>query len=137
MNISHDEKDITDRDFINNYVYDPADYNVNGDNGDGSSVAHGDSAADPLLLKSLAEGITKTDFSIPLWNTFNKMKDAANSGKQPIALYSADRIVDLHYVVIQKVDNQNVYFHNSANGKLDSMPVAEFKNRLKSSIIPD
>ncbi|MBC7473699.1 MAG: hypothetical protein H7263_05365 [Candidatus Sericytochromatia bacterium] len=126
-----------DRAFGNAYIHDLADYNVNNDNGDSKSVRSGDSAANPVLLTSLSESIMGKSVSNKVWNAFDKMKEAANTGKQPIALYSADRVVDLHYVVIQKVDDKDVYFQNTQSGTLDSMPVAEFKKRLKSSIIDD
>ncbi len=114
-----------------------ADYNVNKDNGDGKSVATGDSASDPLFVHSMMENISGKDYdSDSLWGTYGEMKTHANQGKEPIALYSTGG-GGMHYVTVKSVKNGNVNFYCTAWGKMRSMPEDEFKGKLMRTITPD
>lgn len=136
-----------DRAIGNKYLYDLADYNVNNDNGDAKSVKSGDSAANPTLLTSLVESITSNKYTVKtsfLWGSADRIEDlkkAVNQNKQPIALFSQDGYFGLHYVVIQKIDNEKVYFQNTATskdeGSVDSMSIEDFKKKIRGIITPN
>lgn len=136
-----------DRAIGNKYLYDLADYNVNNDEGDAKSVKSGDSAANPTLLKSLVESITSNKYTVKtsfIWGGDSRIEDlkkAVSQNKQPIALFSQEGYFGLHYVVIQKIDNDKVYFQNTATGKdegsVDSMSIEDFKKKIRGLITPN
>ena len=136
-----------DRAFGNAYIHDLADYNVNKDNSDGPSVSSGDSAANPEMVTPLLEGITGKKYSNSSSFVFGQgarieeLDKASKQGKQPIALFSSSGYFGLHYVVVQKVENGNVFFQNTAKSKdyggVDSMSVADFKSKVRGVILPD
>lgn len=118
-----------------------ADYNVNKDNGDGSSVATGDSASDPIFLTSLAENITGKDYDRDhLWGTYSEMVTNANAGKEPIALFNTGG-GGMHYVTVTSVRNGQVNFYDTAQStrgaRANSMPVADFQSKLMGTITVD
>ena len=119
-----------------------ADYNVNKDDGGGSAVASGDSAADPIHLTKLAEHITGKDYDRDhLMGTYSEMVTHANAGKEPIALFSAGG-GSMHYVTVKSVSNGNVHYYDTAKGSESarntaSMSVADFKSKLLGTITVD
>lgn len=118
-----------------------ADYNVNKDNGDASSVKTGDSASDPLHLTRLAENITGKDYDQDhLWGTYSEMVTNANAGKEPIALFSTGG-GGMHYVTVTSVKNGQVNFYDTAqysrNARSNSMSVSDFQDKLLGTITVD
>lgn len=119
-----------------------ADYNVNKDNGDASSVATGDSASDPLHLTRLAENITGKNYDQDhLWGTYSEMVTNANAGKEPIALFSPSG-GGMHYVTVTGVSNGKVHFYDTSEYSqgqrlAGSMGEAEFKSRIKGTVTVD
>ncbi|MEK7433696.1 MAG: hypothetical protein AABZ74_11235 [Cyanobacteriota bacterium] len=117
------------------------DYNVDKDNGDANSVKTGDSAANPELVASLLHSITgkKHDNVLTPDGNMKDIEKSANSGKQPLVVFSVDDYFSLHYVVVEKVEKGNIYFQNTAkskdNGKVDVMPIEEFKNKVRGVIL--
>lgn len=136
-----------DRALGNKYLHDLAEYNVNTDSGDAKSVKNGDSAANPTLLTSLVESITSSKYTVKtsfIWGGGDRLEDlkkAVSQNKQPMALFSQDGYFGLHYVVIQKIDNEKVYYQDSAtskdDGKINSMPIEDFKNKIRGIITPN
>lgn len=118
-----------------------ADYNVNKDNGDGSSVATGDSASDPIFLTALAEKITGKDYDRDhLWGTYSEMVTNANAGKEPIALFSTGG-GGMHYVTVTSVKDGRVNFYDTAKynrgDRANSMSVSDFQDKLMGTITVD